>query len=344
MATSRRWLDGRCFYKYFIIFSVLITIGLFVYLHLYFTGTSEKIVSSSSSSRTSKIRTKCQILIMILSTPDNSRNRQLLRWNSYLGYPWVFNQTDIDFKYVFILGKTNNSRTNELAIQESEQFGDIAIGNFKDSYSNLSEKVMWGFHYALLNFDFTFCFKVDEDSFVNVSYLAAHLSQVKPDSLPDFYAGKPRQGDLKVPTQGKFKLNSWENNQIDEYVQYNLGGGYILSQQAMSKVLSAHRSKAIEVLPWEDVYVGMLAYLVDMKPIRIYHYYVSRFYPFCTDSRSILLHHTQPELQARMLHHYHVKGSYCPKDMPEEKVMDLINSYDIVHWRDMSEDGTDDSL
>ena len=342
MLNARRLIDRRRLYKYLISGSVLVSVGLLIYLNANFIDSTESNIPPSPTDGSTVIKTKCQILIMVLSTPKNSRNRELLRWSSYLGYPWVYNMTEIDFRYIFILGKTQDSSINDFVIKEAEMYGDIAIGDFRDSYSNLSEKVIWGFLYALANFDFTFCVKVDEDSFVNMSFLAAYLSRIEPMTLPTFYAGKPRQGDLKVPKHGKFKVDHWENDQIDEYVQYNLGGGYILSQQAMSKVISAHKSKAIEVIKWEDVYIGMLAYLVDIQPIRIYHFYISKFYPFCTDAKSILLHHTQPELQAKMLHHYHVKAIYCPKDIAEKEVMQLITSYEIVDWRGSTEYVTDE--
>ena len=335
MLSTRRLVDRRRLYRYIILGAILVLGGVCLYFHNNFTETTNTTdVAASPTELSTVFKTKCHILIMVVSTPKNTRNREMLRWNSYLGYPWVYNRTDIDFRYVFILGKTQDKAINDFAVKEAEVYGDIAIGDFKDSYSNLSEKVIWGFQYALKNFDFTFCVKVDEDSFINITFLKAQLNQVDPHSLPKYYAGKPRQGDLKVPKHGKFKVDYWEHDEIAEYVEYNLGGGYVLSQEAMTKIMTAHKSGAIEMLAWEDVYIGMLAYLVDIKPIRIYHYYISKFYPFCTDDKSILLHHTQPELQAKMLHHYHKKGKYCPKQISEVEVMKLINSYEMIDWRD----------
>ena len=279
-------------------------------------------------------RDKTYILVMVLSTPANRRNRDILRRNSYLGYPWLYNGTHVDFKHVFVLGDSGDSDVNNDVITEAEELGDIAIGDFHDAYETLSEKVIWGFEHVLAHYDFTFCIKVDEDSFINMDYLARHLSRVTPDMMPDYYAGKPRQGSLAVPQNGKFKVDKWEEGQITEYVQYNLGGGYILTTQSMKKVLMVHYSGAVEPILWEDVYVGMLAYLIGMPPLRIYHYYVSKFYPFCTDDKTILLHHTKPELQARMLHHFNLHGIYCPKEKTVEQVLNLINSYEIIDWLD----------
>ena len=277
-------------------------------------------------------KTSCYILVMILSTPGNRENRDILRRNSYLAYPWQYNNALVEFRHIFILGKTGDAGVNLNVSREAEQFRDMAIGNFADSYGTLSIKVTWGFQYVLKNFNFKFCMKVDEDSFVNLSYLSGYLSQVKQEDYQDLYAGKPRQGDLAVPKTGRFYAET--TGGIEKYVQYNLGGGYILSAPAMRRILTVHNSHLIQIIAWEDVYIGTLANMAGLIPTRIYHYYVSRFFPFCTDETSILLHHTPPILQAKMLSHYHLTGVYCPKDMEELNVRTLLNSYSIINWNE----------
>ena len=323
------YLSKRFLTKY-IIFVFVVCAGTL----LLFFPTSRVPNASSEAAPTDAPthKTDCYILVIVLSTPRNSVNRALLRQNSYLAYPWMYNGTDIDFRFVFILGKSGDAEEDRNAEKESMEYKDVVIGNFKDSYSNLPQKVIWGFKYALMNFNFVYCIKVDEDSFVNMSYLAGYLGTVDKNKLDTFYAGKPRQGDLAAPKEGKFKVDT---DVITEYVQYNLGGGYILSAPAMSRLLQTHRSGVIELLPWEDVYVGMLAHVSGIEPIRIYHYYVSKFYPFCTDAKSILLHHTPPELQVKMLVYFDRYGRYCPDKVPEEEAYKVIYSYDIVDWNEM---------
>eukprot|EP00116_Pleurobrachia_bachei_P002687 sb/3462949/ len=280
----------------------------------------------------------CPLLIVILSTPHHHTERSLLRSSSYLGYPWEQGGVNVTWCHVFVVGDGGDSEVLEEVRGEAREHGDILLGDFKDSYENLSEKVMFSFTNLFQTHNFTYLIKVDEDSFLNLSFLSTYLSTVTTEQYPGFYAGKPRQGDLKVPKTGKFSLREdWEGGRITEYTQYNLGGGYILSQPAVQAIISVHQAGLIQPVIWEDVYIGMLAYLAGLTPTRIYHYYVSHFFPFCTDRKSILIHHTVPALQARMLHHWYRHGEYCPKVETEEEALRAVMQYDIVDWSNFFE-------
>lgn len=274
-------------------------------------------------------RVRCYILVMILSTPQNTADREVLRRNSYLAYQWLYNRTEVDFRHVFVLGRSGDGAVEEAVRREALLHRDLLVGGFPDSYDNLSEKVVWGFREVLARFSFSFCVKVDEDSFLNLTYLAAYLASVDPAALGGFYAGKPREGDREIPQSGKFQVSESE---IGRYVRYNLGGGYILSGEAMRRVLHVHDMAVISVIVWEDVYIGTLAYLASIQPTRIYHYYVSRFHPFCTDHKSILLHHTPPLLQAKMLTFYDKHGYYCDKELSEEQTRLVLDNYSLTYW------------
>ena len=270
------------------------------------------------------------ILILVISTPSNHGNRDILRHQSYIGYKW---KSGVKFKHLFIIGQTDNSKLNAGVLAEESIYGDIAIGNFSDSYENLSQKVIWSFRHILSRYRFKFCLKLDEDSFVNLDFLQTYLDSVDEVMLPRFYAGKPRQGSLKIPVTGRFALPDWEDGRISEFAQYNLGGGYIVTRTVIIKILAVAKTRAITPIPWEDVYIGMLAYLAGIHPTRIYHYYVSKFYPFCTDPRAILLHHVSPTLQSQMLHFYDKNGYYCSKNSTEMEILKVYNSnYPPVRW------------
>jgi len=85
-----------------------------------------------------------EILILIITAPNNREFRDQLRRESYLNYLWTYTSKDnFDFKYAFVCGYSTNRTLLAQMRQEAAETGDLLIGDFEDTYENLVYKTIW---------------------------------------------------------------------------------------------------------------------------------------------------------------------------------------------------------
>ncbi|AWP11598.1 UDP-Gal:betaGlcNAc beta 1-3-galactosyltransferase 1-like [Scophthalmus maximus] len=98
---------------------------------------------------------------------------------------------DIRILRVFLLGRSADSVLNKMVEQESRVFHDIVVGNFIDSYHNLTLKTMMGIRWVA-----TFCppaqyiMKTDSDVFVNMHNLIYELLKPTAEPRRRYYVGR----------------------------------------------------------------------------------------------------------------------------------------------------------
>ena len=81
-----------------------------------------------------------ELLILIFTMHNNIIQRNALR-DTWLTHS---KNNSANVRYVFLLGKAQNSKLEKSLIKESEQFGDIIQENFVDVYRNLTFKTIMG--------------------------------------------------------------------------------------------------------------------------------------------------------------------------------------------------------
>lgn len=112
-----------------------------------------------------------KIIIVVTSAPKNYEKRKVIRDT------WVnFDKENVTV--AFMLGTTFDSNITEKVQEESEKYNDLIVGNFHDSYSNLTLKSMsmleWVNTYC---FQAEFLFKTDDDMFINVKKLLSYAEE-----------------------------------------------------------------------------------------------------------------------------------------------------------------------
>ncbi|KAL4623253.1 beta-1,3-galactosyltransferase 5-like [Arapaima gigas] len=143
-------------------------------------------------------------------------------------------------------------------LKEQQTFGDVLVGNYVDCYRNLTLKVMHGMKWVAENCEPQFVLKTDDDCFVNTYYLARFL--VKFNSIKSgLYIGSlfPKGKRLVVRDPFSKWYVSWEDFAEDKYPPYASGIGYVLSLDAVLKILNV--AQRVPPLPMEDAYMGILA-------------------------------------------------------------------------------------
>jgi beta-1,3-galactosyltransferase 1 len=120
----------------------------------------------------SAIKERKFIACFVISAPKNDHRRNAIRktWGKLI-------------KPIFLMGKSDKETTRSV-IQEAQQFNDIIIEDFVDSYINLTIKTAFAMKNFVSHFNSSkYFFKIDDDAFLNVEGLYEHLKAVPESSL-----------------------------------------------------------------------------------------------------------------------------------------------------------------
>jgi beta-1,3-galactosyltransferase 1 len=115
------------------------------------------------------------LLTYVHSAPAHYKRRMVIRetW----GHPR--NNPDIKIRVVFILGFSDDKNLQDAVHMESDMYGDIVQEDFLDSYRNLTYKAIAGLKWISKHCsNARFILKTDDDIFVNIFSLVAHLRSV----------------------------------------------------------------------------------------------------------------------------------------------------------------------
>ncbi|XP_010214919.1 PREDICTED: beta-1,3-galactosyltransferase 1-like, partial [Tinamus guttatus] len=143
--------------------------------------------------------------------------------------------------------------------REQQEFGDMLVGSYQDTYHNLTLKVMHGLKWACEQCWPRYILKMDEDCFVNTNCLPAFLAELNTVSMGlyvgSLFSRKKRQVICEPSASGTCRPS--RDSRPDEYPPYPSGIGYILSLDAAEKILEA--TQHVHPIPVEDAYIGILA-------------------------------------------------------------------------------------
>ena len=187
------------------------------------------------------------IVILILSSPGGVIRRNAIRGT------WLHNYHSGLLKVTsrFLIGTNRllKEKIGNLTVEQN-QFNDLLLfPDLKDSYSNLSRKVLRGLEWAYSTETFDFLIKTDDDSYVRIDQVAKNLQQMDCNERLNwgFFMGHA----FPEPT-GKWAEHNWFN--CPHYLPYAMGGGYVISNRVVSMIMRfSHRLKLYNN---EDVTVG----------------------------------------------------------------------------------------
>ncbi len=190
---------------------------------------------------------KLHIIILILSSPGGVIRRNAIRGT------WLHNYHSGLLKVTsrFLIGTNRllKEKIGNLTVEQN-QFGDLLLfPDLKDSYSNLSRKVLNGLEWAYKTETFDFLIKTDDDSYVRIDHVAKNLQQM--DCNERLHWGFFMGCAFPEPI-GKWAEHNWFN--CPHYLPYAMGGGYVISSRVVSMIMRfSHR---LRLYNNEDVTVG----------------------------------------------------------------------------------------
>ena len=105
---------------------------------------------------------------------------------------------------VFLVGKAKTLSLLKKIKEENENFGDILMMDFEDSYNNLTIKTMMTLKFHLMDQWLQipkYLFKVDDDSYVNIPSLYKLAFNSSISSKKDLLTGYALMGSKKGPVK-----------------------------------------------------------------------------------------------------------------------------------------------
>jgi len=180
------------------------------------------------------------------------------------------------WKTVFLLGQTLNPKLDNLLHDEARKNGDMAFGDFIDSYRNLTSKMVFGIKWATKHCQAEYVMKADEDSFINIHdlvlWLNEHHERSKSHSK-SLYMGAALVNTEPIRDLGSPFYVSRREYPYPIYPPYAPGPGYVFSGDLLTNLSLV--MKYVKLFPNEDACLGVL-----MKFLKVELTYNERFLPF----------------------------------------------------------------
>ena len=228
------------------------------------------------------------LLMLIISAPFHTNERQVVRqtWLSYLvnnsrslgpSNVRAFKDptdaaNDLVIHYWFVCGHyyDNESDIEGAVSNESNVYGDILRLEYTESYVLLVHKTLSSLRFAS-KMDVRFVLKIDDDVYLHFPRMIWWLRTA---SLPDkLYGGYllPKTKAIRNPLH-KWHVSEQHYNET-YFPPYCNGPFYFMSKAVVLEVLEASFTEGSSVVsfPLEDVFIGILAQKVGVKPIQLKH-------------------------------------------------------------------------
>uniref|UniRef100_A0A8C6LPK7 Hexosyltransferase n=2 Tax=Nothobranchius furzeri TaxID=105023 RepID=A0A8C6LPK7_NOTFU len=206
------------------------------------------------------------LLLVIKSPPNNFEHREVLRktWAKERSHNGKKIQT------IFISGTDgygyDKERLNKLLALEHKQHGDILQWNFKESLFNLTLKQILFLEWMNRRCPHA-CFLLngDDDVFAHTDNMVEYLQSLEDNNgTKHLFTGQviENAGPIRWPQSKYFvPLQVYDGN---SYPAYCGGAGYLMSGYTASVIYE--KSKSVEILPIDDVYMGMCLDAAKLKP------------------------------------------------------------------------------
>lgn len=210
------------------------------------------------------------ILMIVPSIPSHRFVREAIRstYGSYAKRQFQIERKAIDvtIRLLFLVGRDGYSESDRIVRNESRKYGDIVYADFKESYRNLTRKMLIALKWvSVYCSDVDFVMKVDEDVFVNVPQLAAELHN-RPYGIKGSVYGNINLNSI-VHRKGKWAV-SRDEFPLTHYPSYASGNSYVISGNMIPRMFMI--SEYMPYMPIEDAFItGCLARIVDAKVLSV---------------------------------------------------------------------------
>lgn len=190
-----------------------------------------------------------RIVITVKSSADHFEHREAIRES------WASKDSDLDnLQVVFLVGKGSTEEVDEQIGEEYLQHKDLLIGNYIDSYQNLTIKAMTGVAWRKKNCPKSeFVLAVDDDTFVDLDQMKHHLQRL-PESDDYIECSERTVSKGKVWREGQWAVSA-DQYEFDVYPNYCNGPCYLMPSKTADVLLEASESTKPDH-PADDVFIS----------------------------------------------------------------------------------------
>ena len=187
------------------------------------------------------------LVVIILSGHRERRDVIRETWKST-----HYHQPHYNVTVKFSLGTLglNSTEVEELEAEEMEHHDLILLPHLKDTYTNLTRKVLYSLEWVDQHLEYSYLFKCDDDSFALLDRMAHELANMSPDKglFWGYFVG-----NAWPKFEGAWAEKNW--SACDIYIPYALGGGYVLSANVVHTI--AQNADVLSTYNSEDVTMGV---------------------------------------------------------------------------------------
>jgi hypothetical protein len=189
---------------------------------------------------------------------------------------------------VFVLGFTADAHVMNEIKAESWTRGDIVQLDFIESYGNLTFKTMSGFRWS---HDFCpkarFIMKADGDMYINLELMPVLLQAVPPGKFYGGYCWGEATPHRSNSSKWFVSYKSYSHNKFPPVCS---GTAYVISSEFLRGLMNV--SKKMHFFHLEDVFIGMAASSLNVRPISINGFTNLRaFFTPCSYRNEVLTSH-----------------------------------------------------
>ena len=221
--------------------------------------------------RPKEVVNKLFILVLINSAAGSKahyRKRMAIR------NTWGKPDSQSQWRIIFFLGKTNKPLIDGNRLTEAKQYRDIIIGDFPDTYRNITQKLMMAFHWASKQ-NYEYLLKTDDDAYINLPLLITWINKQSYPKKPLYAGVLYRANVIRDPSHRHFV--SWTDLKEIRYPWYPKGALYVLSSDVVQNMVQI--TKHVKMITVDDAYVGVLASYLGVKPVRLHGFIQWNFLP-----------------------------------------------------------------
>ncbi|KAK3105326.1 hypothetical protein FSP39_022770 [Pinctada imbricata] len=207
---------------------------------------------------------RIEILSVVKSIPGNVKLRNAIRQT------WGRATSTGRNRLLFSLGKVKDKNVQEQIDAEVETFHDILQGDFEDSYLNLTQKTIHGFHWiSKYCAEASFVFFVDDDVIVNFKNLISTLHKTSHMERENLFTGYVVTNP--GPTRWGSKFTIFRDYYPFPCFPYYVSGPAVLTTGKVVKMFDA-AIPYVRNFMFEDVYLGLVAMKLGLTLSPTYNY------------------------------------------------------------------------
>ncbi|KAJ6630501.1 hypothetical protein lerEdw1_014678 [Lerista edwardsae] len=202
------------------------------------------------------------LAVLVVSGPKYTERRSIIR-STWLAAASRAPGGDVWSRFVVGTGGLTAEELHTLELEQSRHRDLLLLPELRDSYENLTAKILAMYVWLDQHLDFRFVLKADDDTFVRLDVLAEELrAKDATANLRRLYWGF-FSGHSRVKSGGRWKESAWLL--CDFYLPYALGGGYVIAADLVHYLRLSQ--DYLNVWQNEDVSVGAWLAPVGVKRI-----------------------------------------------------------------------------